>query len=128
MYFPYLRGRQYELIALRELVERDILSKKIIPVVEPVKLSSTLVKTVEVFGTKERQLALVTNPAVGSFYDEAYEEKNKKLLEGYTNVLRDNGYVLYMNLLKKDEDPSDFIDVHADDMGTICTDKDAIPV
>ena len=24
MYFPYLRGRQFELIALRELVEKDV--------------------------------------------------------------------------------------------------------
>ena len=43
-------------------------------------------------------------------------------------ALRDNSYILYMNLLQKDEDPSDFIDVYADNMGTICTDKDAIPV
>ena len=128
MYFPYLRGRQYELIALRELVERKILSKKIIPVVEPVKLSSTLVKTIEVFGAEQRQVALIMNPVVGSFYNEAHEEKNKKLLKDYTNALRDNSYILYMNLLQKDEDPSDFIDVYADNMGTICTDKDAIPV
>ena len=26
MYFPYLRGRQFELIALRELVEKDVLA------------------------------------------------------------------------------------------------------
>ena len=26
MYFPYLRGRQFELIALRELVEKDYTS------------------------------------------------------------------------------------------------------
>ena len=38
MYFPYLRGRQFELIALRELVEKDVLSSKIIPVIEPVML------------------------------------------------------------------------------------------
>lgn len=24
MYFPYLRGRQFELIALRELIENDL--------------------------------------------------------------------------------------------------------
>lgn len=29
MYFPYLRGRQFELIALRELVEKDVLSGRI---------------------------------------------------------------------------------------------------
>ena len=42
MYFPYLRGRQFELIALRELVEKGVLSSRITPIIEPVKLSSTL--------------------------------------------------------------------------------------
>ncbi|WP_153052429.1 sce7725 family protein, partial [Streptococcus suis] len=45
MYFPYLRGRQYELIALRELLENDTLSKRVVPIIEPVKLSSTLINT-----------------------------------------------------------------------------------
>ena len=29
MYFPYLRGRQFELIALRELLEGNVLAKKL---------------------------------------------------------------------------------------------------
>lgn len=57
MYFPYLRGRQFELIALRELVEKDVLSSKIIPVIEPVKLSSTLLKTIEMYGNNNKKLA-----------------------------------------------------------------------
>lgn len=39
MYFPYLRGRQFELIAIRELASEDALQNKIVPVVEPVKES-----------------------------------------------------------------------------------------
>ncbi len=42
MYFPYFRGRQYELIALRELAQKKLIGSLIIPVVEPVKNSSTL--------------------------------------------------------------------------------------
>ena len=38
MYFPYFRGRQYELLALKELVKYSLLGKSVIPVVEPVKL------------------------------------------------------------------------------------------
>ena len=45
MYFPYLRGRQFELIALRELLEKRLIGDKIVPIIEPVKLTSTLVKT-----------------------------------------------------------------------------------
>lgn len=56
MYFPYLRGRQFELIALRDLVDKGVLSDKIIPIIEPVKLSSTLIKTIESYGKKGKQL------------------------------------------------------------------------
>ena len=62
MYFPYLRGRQFELIALRELVEKDVLSGRIMPIIEPVKLSATLVKTIETYGKHNKQLAIITNP------------------------------------------------------------------
>ncbi|CDX00718.1 sce7725 family protein [Desulfitobacterium hafniense] len=45
MYFPYVRGRQYELLALRELVSNNLLGDYVVPIVEPVKLSPTLIKT-----------------------------------------------------------------------------------
>lgn len=54
MYFPYLRGRQFELIALRELLENDRMSEKIIPIIEPINPSSTLLKTLKCFIEKER--------------------------------------------------------------------------
>ena len=59
MYFPYLRGRQFELIALRDLVDKGVLSDKIIPIIEPVKLSSTLIKTIESYGKKGKQLNVI---------------------------------------------------------------------
>ncbi len=65
MYFPYLRGRQFELIALRELAEKGVLSSRITPIIEPVKLSSTLVKTIETYGENSKQIAIITNPKVG---------------------------------------------------------------
>lgn len=67
MYFPYVRGRQYELLALRELAEKGLLGSRILPVIEPVKLSSTLYKTMEEFIEKGQKLGIVCNPAVGSF-------------------------------------------------------------
>lgn len=67
MYFPYLRGRQYELLALRELVEKKVLSPNIIPIVEPVKLSPTLVKTLETFVSNEKEIIVIINPEVGTF-------------------------------------------------------------
>lgn len=128
MYFPYLRGRQFELIALRELVEKGVLSSRITPIIEPVKLSSTLVKTIEAYGENSKQLAIITNPKVGSFSSDAKEEKNQKLKESLSASLKENNNILYMYLLRSSSKPEKFIAKHADSMGTICNDKDAIPV
>lgn len=67
MYFPYLRGRQFELLALRELVENDILGDNIIPIIEPVKLSSSLIKTVAIFNKKGHKFVFIKNPSVGAY-------------------------------------------------------------
>lgn len=128
MYFPYLRGRQFELIALRELVEKGVLSSRITPIIEPVKLSSTLVKTIETYGENNKQLAIITNPKVGSFSSDAKEEKNQKLKESLSASLKENDNILYMNLLRANAKPERFIERHADNMGTICNDKDAISI
>jgi hypothetical protein len=70
MYFPYLRGKQYELIALREL--SDLMSRnsdKISPIIEPVKNSSTLRKTLEVLKDENVNFNLVINPEYGDLVD-----------------------------------------------------------
>ncbi|MGP1906801.1 sce7725 family protein [Metabacillus sp. JX24] len=70
MYFPIIRGRQYDLLALRELQTKGLLSERIVPIIEPIKLSSTLLSTVKVFEENDRQLIILSNPKVGSFTGE----------------------------------------------------------
>lgn len=65
MYFPYFRGRQYELLALKELVQNDLLSHKVIPVIEPIKISSTFKSTLQTFADNDFKLGLILNPQVG---------------------------------------------------------------
>ena len=120
MYFPYLRGRQFELIALRDLVEKGVLSDKIIPIIEPVKLSSTLIKTIELYGKKGRELGIIVNPKVGGFKIDMEEEKNQKLKNNLVTSLKENDYILYMILLSANLHPDNFIKKHEDNMGTIC--------
>lgn len=100
MYFPYLRGRQNELLCLRELLDAGKLSSKVIPIIEPVKFSSTLFSTFTKFIEMGHQVIVIRNPEVGSFRkesgdmikniekesDEKKKEKIRKTLEGYKEV------------------------------------------
>lgn len=81
MYFPILRGRQFELLALRECVERNILSNQIIPIVEPVKVSSTYTKTIDSFIKADKSIAIIRNPQVGSWTKDMRKESNTKICE-----------------------------------------------
>ena len=103
MYYPYLRGRQYELIGLRELCENKLLSN-VIPVIEPVKASSTLLTTIQTFKKYGKKFILIRNPGVGTFkkdldYNQDYKEKFKDLLEDVHNIIV-NGYIINSHLKK----------------------------
>lgn len=80
MYFPYLRGRQFELLALKELVENNLLCNKIIPIIEPVKASTTFYNTIATFKKKGSNLAIIINPKVGTYYTDLTGYKKKDLL------------------------------------------------
>jgi hypothetical protein len=66
MYFPYLRGKQFELIALRELSQLlDRNKHKISPIIEPVKDSTTLKSTIEGLKNNKNNFSVIINPKVG---------------------------------------------------------------
>lgn len=81
MYFPILRGRQFELLALRECLNNNILSEKIIPIIEPVKVSSTYTKTIDTFIAEKRKIAIVHNPQVGTWEKDLAKDSNSKIKE-----------------------------------------------
>lgn len=67
MYFPILRGKQFELIALREIVSILKANKNIVsPIIEPVKeASSVLKKTLEVLVANDINFNIIINPIEG---------------------------------------------------------------
>lgn len=88
MYFPYLRGKQFELIALREL--RDILQnnrEKVSPIIEPVKDSSGLKRVLEDLKTRNVNFNIIVNPKKGDLVNRTSTLLNSitPILEGYTN-------------------------------------------
>jgi hypothetical protein len=86
MYYPYLRARQFELIALRELASEGITQGVIVPILEPVKdTHNNLTLAHKVFLEKGQTAYLVVNPAIGELAgDSHFYIEYLALLEGET--------------------------------------------
>jgi len=68
MYFPYLRGKQFELLAVREMADAILSSGKVNPVFEPVRdlrSSNTLQRNVGEISKRGFPFTIVANPTVG---------------------------------------------------------------
>ncbi|MFN7419826.1 MAG: sce7725 family protein, partial [Flavobacterium sp.] len=66
MYYPFLRARQFELIALRELAAEGATQGVIVPILEPVKETHTNLNIAhKVFQEKGQSTYLVVNPKFG---------------------------------------------------------------
>jgi len=69
MYYPYLRGKQFELIALREFA--DLYNNyKVIPIIEPVKtVFNSMVLAITTMKRNGLKFVLILNPQVGDIID-----------------------------------------------------------
>lgn len=94
MYYPFLRGRQNELLAIKELLQQTALSEKVFPIIEPVKLTPTLVNTIESLANNNRKVILVWNPSVGSFISDAKNPKNKGYYDRLSTLILEGKVVL----------------------------------
>jgi hypothetical protein len=66
MYYPFLRARQFELLALRELASENATQETIIPIIEPIREShNNLNLAHNVFQDKNQIAYLVLNPTIG---------------------------------------------------------------
>jgi len=83
MYFPYVRGRQYELLALRELATNNLLSNFVTPIVEPVKLSPTLVNMMKEYIKAKQPISIIRNPVVGTFMSDWHDVQDQSREAGY---------------------------------------------
>ena len=101
MYFPYLRGRQFELIALRELLEKELIDEHIFPIIEPVKLSSTLIKTLTLYKERDANIAVIYNPCVGSLDNQQLTGSTENIICNQLNQLSSEAPILKAYHLSK---------------------------
>ena len=129
MYFPYLRGRQFELIAIREMIEKNLINDKVIPIIEPVKASSTFLKTIEVSKEHDKALAIIVNPKVGNFIKEISNLKNEKIKEKYYDLLDFSDRIIHTRIIDmKFQETIEFINANYNSKMAICLNTDDIAI
>lgn len=131
MYIPYLRGRQYELITIREMINNNQLSKKIIPLIEPVKLSSTLISTMKEAKNNKRELIVICNPEIEDFEDDFCSTEKEKEKKNFLELLADEfiikGFIMNASIESDIEKYKEYkIDIKKDKMAIICNNDDYV--
>lgn len=95
-YLPYFRGKQFELIAIRELAP-TMASHGIIPIIEPVRDSTrTLERAIGAVADCDGQVVIVMNPKCGALVS---RQQIAELVETYTS----KGSVVVPALIIDDE-------------------------
>ncbi|WP_367376985.1 sce7725 family protein [Levilactobacillus cerevisiae] len=90
IYFPYFRGRQYDLLALKNIAQQQILPPNIIPIIEPVRDIRALPQTVAAFVDHDQPVVVIANPTVSDYaltqqklYDWRSAADNPALIVGH---------------------------------------------
>lgn len=109
MYFPYLRGKQYELVMLREQAELIGRSGKIIPIIEPVKENlNPLDKALKALVDSSAKPIIIVNPVNGDFANDT-----RKLV----NYLHSANYSFYVGIVVTESfklnELQELLDIHA---------------
>ena len=86
MYYPYLRGRQFELIALREFALNHGDYNTVIPIIEPVrKTFNSMRLAIPKLIEGNVKFALILNPLVGEIKENKVDTITKELKEELTD-------------------------------------------
>lgn len=96
MYYPYLRGKQFELILLRDNA-KFLAENSIHPIIEPVKSDfKALMRAAKVFNEKEVGCTLIVNPQAGQEPIRSSSILNKLIDDSFKNYKNLSiGYILH---------------------------------
>lgn len=89
-YYPYFRGKQFDLLALKTLALAGRLSEEITPIIEPVKNSASLKGLVKEFQRLDQSFLLVDNPQAGDFLTETGYQALEELPVAKAHIMDQN--------------------------------------
>lgn len=115
-YFPFLRGKQNELIAVRDLAAMIVGNGRVIPIIDPVNANSATRISIEHFINGGMSFLFVCNPIHGSFLSDSCErgkrerQRTSEALSSYDNWTPS----LYVNERTRSSLLKSFIAKHGD--------------
>jgi len=87
MYYPILRGKQNEFLALRDIIDKLSLSQQITPVIEPVKADiKALLSCLNDLDTKQVPTIVIINPTQGELVGD--DNATESLIENISKTLK----------------------------------------
>lgn len=105
MYFPYLRGKQFEFIAIKELYQKGLLSN-VIPIFEPVKENN--LHYFDKFKDIKIIFGIIANPKVGNLVN------NYHIIENIIQNNKDNIYVCILVTSNNESEVEDLKKLYSD--------------
>ncbi|WP_083830343.1 sce7725 family protein [Nesterenkonia sp. F] len=103
MYYPYFRGKQFELLAVRELAPL-MAAANFVPIIEPVRESLTgLRRSLDAIKDKGGRAFVVTNPRHGHFSDD------RGTIKSLTDSYQESGSILPGVILHSDLDTDEAV-------------------
>jgi hypothetical protein len=111
-YFPVLRGKQYELLALREMAESITTKNKLRPIVEPLTAQATT-NALDVFTEKAMPFCLIVNPREGALAPQSLRTVYQQVVEPYLE--QDDIFVptLYVDTTSTSSDIASFTQLYS---------------
>lgn len=87
MYFPYVRGKQFELLALKEVADIVGQAGVMTPVIEPIKApDGGLQRCFDALRNNDVEPVLIVNPSVGDLAHEPLSEEVVNFINAFTEV------------------------------------------
>lgn len=84
MYHSYLRGKQFELLAIRYVINK-IVAGNLTPIIEPVRESSRdILKCIEILDENDSNYIIIANPKVGDLANNLLSRE--QLMDGISNT------------------------------------------
>lgn len=91
MYFPFMRGKQYEFLTILSIKNLINKNKNVFPIIEPIKISKLNIGYIQKINKANIPLIIIVNPLVGSLIGKEKLIK-EEIIDGLGN---NNFYVAY---------------------------------